>query len=182
MSGGHKLLEILGGRPVIALSVGAALDAELGPVLVVTGDRSPDVEAALPPGVAVIQNPDWRSGMASSLRLATLDLPETVDAFAVALGDMPLVRATHYRALAGAWTSGSVAVPVHEGRRGHPVIWSREFAAEMGALRGDRGARVLLERHTDRVIEVEMEDRGVLVDVDTREQLDAVRSGLSRGG
>lgn len=182
MAGGHKLLEELGGRPVIASSVGAALDAGLGPVLVVTGDRSEAVARALPSEVALVENPGWASGMAGSLRLGTAALPDGIDGFAVALGDMPLVRAAHYRVLMRAWTAGAVVVPIHQGRRGHPVIWSRQFVSEMAELHGDGGARALVDRHTDVVVEVPIGDPGVLVDVDTRAQLAVARAMLSGEG
>lgn len=178
MVGGHKLLETLAGRPVIAWAVDAALDAEVGPVVVVTGDRSREVSEALPGEVTVLENDGWRSGMAASLRVGVASLPEDVDAFAVALGDMPLVRAVHYRSLARAWIPRSVVVPVHRGRRGHPVVWSRSFAREMADLDGDRGARTLVERHKGAVIEVPIGDPGVLMDVDTRAHLADVRSLL----
>ncbi len=182
MTGGHKLLEELGGRPVIAWSVEAALEAGLGPVLVVIGDRAAAVARALPHEVACVENPAWASGMAGSLRLGAAALPDGIHAFAVALGDMPLVRSAHYRTLMGAWTPGAVAIPVHQGRRGHPVIWSQKFASEMAELHGDAGARALVDRHTDVVVEVPIGDPGVLVDVDTRAQLAAARAMLSGEG
>lgn len=179
MAGGHKLLEVIEGRTVVEWAVGAALAAALGPVLVVTGHRARDVAEVLPPETRVVENPDWASGMAGSLRLGAAALPDDVDAFAVALGDMPAVRIEHYRTLAGAWAPGNVVVPTHEGRPGHPVIWARAFARDMAELEGDRGARSILDRHNHAVIEVPIKDPGVVVDVDTREHLDDVRSLLA---
>lgn len=179
MTGGHKLLEIVEGRPLVTWSVRAALEASLGPVVVVTGDRAREVEAAVPPEASCVEHPGWRSGMAGSLRVGVDALPSEIDAFAISLGDMPAVRPAHYRALRAAWTPGRIVVPTHDGRRGHPVIWPADLRPEMADLHGDRGARPLLDRHADLVMEVPIPDPAVVSDVDTRADLESVRTALT---
>ena len=60
-------------------------------------------------------------------------------------------------------------MPVAGDRRGNPVLFSHQHAAELRELTGDVGARTLLRRHEDLVVEVELEDEGVLLDLDTPE-------------
>jgi molybdenum cofactor cytidylyltransferase len=91
----------------------------------------------------------------------------------VLLGDMPAVDAATVRAVADAYgpARGSlVVVPVHAGRRGNPVLWSRRYFADLAALTGDRGAREIIDRDPAAVATVDA-GPGVLVDVDTPEAL-----------
>jgi molybdenum cofactor cytidylyltransferase len=69
-----------------------------------------------------------------------------------------------------------ICVPMHEGRRGNPVLWARHFFAPMAALEGDRGARGLIRRHAGVVREIEAGE-GCLLDVDTPAALDALGEG-----
>jgi molybdenum cofactor cytidylyltransferase len=96
------------------------------------------------------------------------------------LGDMPRIRpGTVDRLLASARERPEgVHLPVHGGRRGHPVLWSPRLASALRGLGGDQGARSLLDAHSDAVVEVAVDDPGVLLDVDT---LEALR-GLGRSG
>ncbi len=166
MGDAHKLLEVLEGRTVLEWSVDAALQADLGPVLVVTGHRAPEVEALLPHGVSWVRNPDWPDGMSTSLRAGVEALEGPHDAVAVALADMPLARTSHYLALAAAWSAGRILVPTHGGTRGHPVVWPSALARDFASLEGDIGARPLLAVHEASVLEVPIDDPGVLLDVD----------------
>lgn len=175
MPDGHKLLEIVEGRRVLTWSLEAALDAALGPVVVVMGCRASEVEALLPREVRSVHNPDWDEGMAGSLRAGVSAVAAPVDAVAIALADMPAVRASHYRTLAAAWAPGLIAVPTHDGRRGHPVVWPAGLLAEFDGLRGDRGAKPLLVRHAEAVVEVPFDDPSVLLDVDDATDLDRAR-------
>jgi molybdenum cofactor cytidylyltransferase len=92
----------------------------------------------------------------------------------VALADMPRVRPETIATLVARLRAGArIAVPVWDGRRGHPVGFSASCRDELLALRGDSGARALLERHAADVVRVPVDDPGVVQDVDTLE--DAAR-------
>jgi molybdenum cofactor cytidylyltransferase len=96
-------------------------------------------------------------------------LPET-DGYAVALGDLPGVRAATLLQLVEAFYGApapSIVLPVYDGRRGHPVVFHRAFASDLLGLDGDRGARSVLQRHTEALIAVPTADAGVVADVDT---------------
>jgi molybdenum cofactor cytidylyltransferase len=179
--GANKMLAEVGGRPMVALAVAAAMGAGLEPLVVVTGHDADRVEEALPPcDVLCVRNPDPDRGMASSLVAGLAALPEDVDAVVVVLGDMPRVAAAHIRALVAAFDPDegrAICVPVYKGRRGNPVLLGRQFFAEMAGLTGDQGARRLLSDHAELVFEVVMDDEAVLADIDTPEQLQALEDG-----
>jgi molybdenum cofactor cytidylyltransferase len=70
-----------------------------------------------------------------------------------------------------------IAVPVSDGRRGNPVLWSRRFFRELMTLDGDIGARHLIAKHAEAVAEVPVEGHGAFLDIDTPQALEAARSG-----
>lgn len=174
MGGGHKLTAPLGDRPLVAHAVDAALASRARPVVVVTGHEAEAVRGCLPGrDVVFVENPEWSTGLASSLRAGLASLPDAVGGVLVCLGDMPRVQAATLDALLSAFTGpAAIVVPAYQGRRGHPVLFGRGHFVEMARLTGDVGARELLERHPPRVVAVD--DPGVLVDVDTPADLAAL--------
>jgi len=175
MRGSHKLLERVDGQPMVTAAVNAALDSGADPVVVVTGHGSKAVEQAIPDGARFVHNRAHVDGLSSSLRAGVRALPRDVDAAMVSLGDMPFVASHHFEALVRAWRPGAIVVPVHQGRRGHPVLWSAAFFDEMCALEGDLGAKSILALHPDQVVEVPTDDDAVCVDVDDPDDLERER-------
>lgn len=175
MGGEHKLLLPWGNGTVVGQALAGALGAPVSQVAVVTGCRADEVARACATGderVRFRHNPRWAEGMYSSVREGLGALGTGVDAFFVALGDMPLVSARVYADFMQRYEEqpGRIYVPVWEGRRGHPVL----FSAELGALDipdgSDAGLRGLLRRYPERVAEVPAPDPGVCVDLDTPEE------------
>jgi molybdenum cofactor cytidylyltransferase len=92
----------------------------------------------------------------------------------VALADMPYIRPETVRAVARALSEGAlIAAPSYRGERGHPVGFARRFLDELSALRGDAGAREILKAHPDGIVLCEVDDPGVLRDIDEPSDLDA---------
>ncbi len=171
--GANKLLMEDGGRPIVARVVEQALAADLAEVVVVCGHQEAEVRAALAgQNVCFVSCPDYAEGMSASLRTGLKALSPDVDAALVLLGDMPRVEAGLLRRLVAAFnpTEGrAIIVPAFQGKRGNPVLWDRRFFSEMTALAGDVGARHLIGEHAELVTEVEADDAGILLDVDTPE-------------
>ena len=120
------------------------------------------------PGVTVVHNPDYLQGMASSLRCGIEALPGESAGVLVLLADMPLVDVACLDRLIDVFEGQSaIIVPVYQGQRGNPVLWPRRYFDEIRALKGDQGARHLLEQHADAVVTVEMTHDGVLKDIDS---------------
>jgi len=179
MGGPNKMLADLDGRAMAAVAVDAALASRARPVVVVVGHQADAVRAALGDRpAAVVANPDFASGLSTSLRTGLAALPADADAAVVMLGDMPRVTPATIDRLIAAYApqeGRAVCVPTFGGRRGNPVLWDRSLFLEMAAVEGDVGARHLIGVHADRVCEVAVDDDGVLVDVDTPEALGALR-------
>ncbi len=160
---------------MVARVVDAFLASKADPVLVVLGHEADRVRAALAGrDVRFVENPAYEEGLGASLRAGIEALEEDVDAALVGLGDMPRVLPAHIDRLIDAFDPagpGTIVVPVHDRKRGHPVLWSSRHFAEMRKLGGDVGARGLLERHADAVRAVPIDDAAIHLDVDTPEML-----------
>jgi molybdenum cofactor cytidylyltransferase len=172
--GRNKLLEPVGGKPMVAHAADALLASRARPVIVVLGHEAARVRAALAGrDLRFVEAPDYAEGLAGSLRAGLGAVPGDAEGTLVALGDMPLVGAALLDRMLDAFDpeEGRVIVrPVHAGRPGNPVLWAREFLPELRALTGDEGGRQVITRHLDRVAEVEAGD-AVLRDFDTPEAL-----------
>ena len=142
-----------------------ALEAGLPCTWVVTG--CVDLAAVLPPGVTVIDNPDWADGQASSLQRAVARARAAdVTAVVVGLGDQPLVPGEAWRAVAA--SGADIAVATYDGKRRNPVrLAARVWDLLPGS--GDEGARTVMRARPDLVTEVPCP--GDPVDIDTREDL-----------
>jgi molybdenum cofactor cytidylyltransferase len=176
-----KLLAPLDGKPLVRHAAEAALGARPRPVIAVLGAHAAAVRAALD-GLDLIgiENPDYRAGLATSLRAGLATLPETCTAAVVVLGDMPRVTAAHIdrlaAAFAGARDEPAAVVPVQDGRRGNPVLLNlRRLGPAISRLVGDHGAGPLLKGRTD-VLEIPG-DPGTALDIDTPSGLSTLRGG-----
>ena len=171
----NKLLEDLDGVPIVRHVVRAALQSRARPVVVVTGHEGERVSAALAGfDVRLVANPDYAQGLSTSLKAGLGALPADVDGVLVCLGDMPQIAASHLDRLISAFApkeGRSIAVPVHNGKRGNPVLFGRSLFTEMLEAEGDTGARHLIGRHAEEVAEVDLGTSAIFVDVDTPDAL-----------
>lgn len=155
MGGPNKLLAELNGKKLVRIVAEQALASKASPVIVVTGHQADEVEATLKGlNVKFVRNPDFATGLASSVKAGVNAVPETADGAVVCLGDMPLIDAKLIDRLVDAFAPDRAIahrVPVAGGRRGNPVLWSRRFFSELMALDGDVGARHLIARHMEAV-------------------------------
>jgi molybdenum cofactor cytidylyltransferase len=165
----------LEGHAVVEHAVLAALASRANPVIVVTGHDALEVERALAAHeVTLAHNPNFSEGLSTSLRAGLDALPDDVDGAVVLLGDMPRVRPGLIDVLISGFTPHQgvkAVVPIRNGRRGNPVLFGRDLFGELRALTGDVGGRGLLGQHGEAVHEVEVEDDGAFLDIDTPEAL-----------
>jgi molybdenum cofactor cytidylyltransferase len=179
MGGPNKLLEMLHGKPLVRIVAEQALASHAKPVIVVTGHQGDSVRASLSGlDVTFATNADYAAGIASSVKAGIAAVPADAAGAVICLGDMPLVDAGLIDRLIDALAPDKgalIAVPAHEGRRGNPVAWSRRFFDELMTLEGDVGARHMIARHAEAVVEVEAEGQSAFLDIDTPEALARAR-------
>ena len=181
MGGRNKLLASIDGVPMVVRAVDAAIAGVNGGVYVVTGHEHEQVARALAGrDVHLVHNPRYADGLSTSLAHGLVALGQDVDGALVCLGDMPRVTTAHITDLIEAFDpleGRAICVPLWEGKRGHPVLWARQFFAEMGDIAGDVGARHLLGEYAELVAEIPADDDGVLLDVDSPAALRALGAG-----
>jgi molybdenum cofactor cytidylyltransferase len=169
-----KLLAQIGGKALVRYVAEAAANSTADPVIVVTGYCSNEVEAALHGlPVQILYNALYAQGLSTSLRAGFSALPPTTRAAVILLGDMPFVKADLIDALVAEWRERgepAALVPTLDGRRGNPVVLSRDLQAVIEDLSGDVGAGSLLRKRSD-VLEWPTTDPAVAQDIDTREEL-----------
>lgn len=176
--GEPKLLAELGGKPLVRLVAEAALRARTDPVVLVTGHRSAEVEAAvadLP--LRTFFNERYEHGLSTSLQAGFRSLPGDAEAAVILLADMPRIGAPLIDRLAGAWIEAgrpAALIPTYRGRRGNPVVLSALLRPEIGELTGDAGAGPLLKRRSDVVLH-DVDDPALVQDVDDPAALAALR-------
>jgi nicotine blue oxidoreductase len=166
--GTPKAVVELGGRRLADRGVQLLRDGGAAPVLVVTGA----VQIAVP-GARTVHNPDWPTGMGSSLAAGLRALPGDCAAAVIALVDQPLIGAEAVRRLIAAYQNGAeVVVATYHGEPRNPVLLARRhWAGVLGMAVGDAGARPYLRAHPDLVTQVECADTGRPDDVDTPQDL-----------
>jgi len=178
--GSNKMLEDIGGTPMVARTAQRLLSSHARPIVAVLGNQADTVDAALGKlPVERVRNANFADGLSTSLKAGLGALPSGIDGAIVCLGDMPLITGRDLDKLIAAFNpleGRAIVVPVRNGKRGNPVLWARRFFPEMAALAGDVGARHLIGEHADLVAEVEMDTDSVLVDIDTPDALAALRS------
>ena len=179
MGGPNKLLAELGGKPLVRTVTEQALASKAQGVIVVTGHQADEVKKALHGlKVTFVHNPDFAEGLAGSVKAGIAAVPQNADGAVICLGDMPLISAHLIDRLVESFApdrGNLIVVPVSDGRRGNPVLWSRRFFNELMTLDGDIGARHLINRHGEAVAEVPVEGFGAFLDIDTPQAREAAR-------
>ncbi len=173
--GRPKQLLTYRGQPFVRLIAQTALQAGLSPVVVVTGARANEVEAAITGlDVTIVHNPDWREGQASSLRVGLAGITPssrkgTPGAAIFLMADQPQVDASLLRALVEqhARTLSPVIAPLVHGQRATPVLFDRLTFPTLLTLRGARGGRSIFSSYPPAYIP--WHDESLLIDVDTPE-------------
>ncbi len=172
----NKLTALVGGKPMVARVVDAALASAARPVIVVTGHEAEKVRAALAGrAAAFVHNADFAQGISTSIRAGVGALPADAAGVLVCLGDMPATSPEDLGRLIGAFEAGGadICVPVAGGRRGNPALFARELFDALGRLSGDEGARRLIATHAGPIREVALAGTGTLTDLDTEADIDA---------
>ncbi len=165
--GAHKLSHPIAGVPM-ALRSAMAVKLALGAVLVAMrpGDAlAPTLSAS---GIEVVFCDRAPEGMGGTLAQAVAAAPAGAAGYVIALADMPFIDPASIRAVADAIAGGAtLAAPAYRGTRGHPVGLAASYRDELLALEGDAGARAIVKRDAARLTLIEVDDPGVLRDIDT---------------
>ncbi len=176
--GGQKLRLPFGEATIIETVIGSVIASGVAETIVVLGHRADEIAplAAKFP-VKTVLNPAYRAGMSTSIIAGVKAVSAETQAVVLALGDQPAIGAGIIGEILDGYARGEkgIALPVHDGRRGHPVVISLQYRDELLALRGDTGARDIVATHAEDVLEVPVDSAGIYADVDTAADYRALR-------
>jgi molybdenum cofactor cytidylyltransferase len=154
-------------------------------LIVVTGAHQERVRAGISSTsrIKIVHNPDFLRGQLSSLKCAIRETAPDAEAVIVHLADHPLVEAATFRAVADTFglTKALVLIARNAGRRGHPVLFAKAVFSELMVAPDDQGARFVVNADPQRVVYVDVNDRGVSLDLDTPEDLRLAGLSLPSG-
>ena len=177
----NKMLEKINGKPMIRHVTNTVVETGIKPIIVVTGHQPSLLMSALQ-GLEVdfVHNSNFRDGMSTSLKAGITALPEDIEGSFVVLGDMPGIKKEHFSKLSDAFDQQLICVPTYRGKRGNPVLWHQSLFSDILNLSGDIGAKTIIEKNSDYVIDVEMNDEAVLVDLDTSRALEIFNKNFNK--
>jgi molybdenum cofactor cytidylyltransferase len=176
----HKLEQEFDGSTVLGTTVRHAIETQLNVLVVTTARMAPLVGRLLATrDILVLSTDEAARGMGASIAAGVAER-SGAPGWLVLPGDMPLVRPGTMLAVAGALAQHAVAYAQHRGRRGHPVAFAAELYSELIQLSGDDGARRVMQRYPAHGQDVD--DSGVLLDVDTPGDLETLRQAAQAGG
>jgi molybdenum cofactor cytidylyltransferase len=172
--GSPKQLQLVGGRTLVHRAVSAAFETGIETVVLVAGSSYEEITAAVSDfeSLIVAHNPDWRSGLSSSLRagLLALESHTPFDGVLITVGDQPRVDGHSLRKLLSVFDRDHrIVASSYSGIRGVPALIGNEYLDDLMHLEGDHGAGQWLRTHPDRLTLVDMPEASM--DIDTRDDL-----------
>lgn len=178
--GQPKQLAPIAGRPALTYTLDALRASAVERIVLVLGHAADEIAAALDlADVTVVRNEAFAEGQSTSVRAGIAALPAETGAALMVVGDQPLLSPAVVDAIVAAFreTGGPFIVPVYEGEWGNPVLLARATWPLLDNLTGDTGARPILRKHMDMVLEVPVAGP-LLDDIDTPEDYARVRARM----
>ena len=163
------------GKTLLQHVLESLINSDADEIILVLGHETDRIRESLPPlPIKIVINPDYKQGMASSLRQGLLAMDPRSEAFLVLLADQPGIGPEIInrviRDFQRADPRRGIVRPVYRGLRGHPVLIGVRYLQEALQLQGDVGARQILMNHPTDILEIEVDQDVVLKDIDTPEE------------
>lgn len=178
---GNKLLLPLHNRSVLAHVIEAVLGSRARPVILVLGHQAEEVRAHIWPelrgeALEIVENADYARGQSTSMKaglraLLTAHAGQDLAGVIFLLGDQPMITSAMIDRLIALRerTDRPIILPLYGGRRGNPVVFSPQLVPELLQVSGDEGGRSIIQRHSQEIATLEMDDEAANFDVDTWE-------------
>lgn len=172
MLGENKLTKNFNGIPLIKYSIKNILASSIDKLIIVTGYQKEIVEKLIDKNkkVKIIYNPDFNSGMASSIKKGLGSLPIKTEAFFICLGDMPLVEQKIYNQIIEYKKKNEIIVPSYKKQQGNPILFSISIKKKIMTIKGDIGAKKILELNKNKIFNFETNDKAVIINFNTQDK------------
>ena len=175
MNGENKLIKKIQGISLIKHSVKNILFSSVDELIVVLGYQKEIIEKLIDKNekIKFVFNKDFESGMASSIKAGLNNLSEKTEAFFVCLGDMPMVSYDIYNQLIKSKDNKKIIVPTYKGQQGNPVLFDNSMKEKVLDIKGDVGAKKILELNKDKILNLEIDDQSITKGFDTQDNFNS---------
>ena len=172
----NKLLLPIGGEALLVKLVRSVCASDVGQVLVVIGHEAEKIKRELNDlPLSFVYNPNFSEGMTTSIKSGVKEVSPDSDGFLICLADMPFINTSEISKLIHAYVQNRIkekrliVVPVFQGQRGNPVLFSSEFRNDILEYKKESGCRGVIMNYPESVKEIKMDNDNMLLDVDTPE-------------
>jgi len=169
MNGENKLVKKIQNLPLINHSVKNILASSIDELIIVLGHQEKIIKNLIENNkkIKFVFNKNFESGMASSIITGLNSLSENTENFFVCLGDMPMVDKNIYNQLIANKKNKEIIVPIYKNEQGNPVLFSKSMKKEIMTIKGDAGAKKILDLNKDKTTYIETNDFSVTQNFNT---------------
>ena len=174
--GENKLAKKIQGVPLIKHSVKNILAASIDELIIVLGYQKEIIEKLIDKNnkIKFVFNKDFENGMASSIKTGLDNLSEKTEAFFICLGDMPMINHDIYNQLIKSKDNKEIIVPTYKGQQGNPVLFDKSMKEKVLDIRGDVGAKKILELNKDKILNLEIDDQSITKGFNTQDDFSSL--------
>ena len=167
----NKLTKEIQGIALIKHSVKNILFSSIDELIIVTGHQKEIIEKLIDKNekIKFIFNKNFKTGMASSIKTGIKSLSNKTNFFFICLGDMPLVSQNTYNLLIKHKDNSEIIVPNYKGRQGNPILFAKSMIDQIMTIEGDVGAKKILNKFQDRILNIKIDDISVTKDFNTKD-------------
>ena len=172
----NKLLLQVGGEAMLVKLVKAVCASDVGQILVVIGHEAEQIRLELNNfPLSFVHNSNFSKGMTTSIKSGIKEVSQNTDGLLISLADMPYINTSEINKLIHAFVKNRIkgkkliVVPVFQGRRGNPVLFSSEFRNDILDHKKESGCKEVIKNNSEYVMEITMGNDNILLDVDTLE-------------
>ena len=187
MGGENKLTKNLNGTPLIKYAIKNILGSSINELIIVLGYEKEILEETIGDHkkIKFVYNENFKDGMASSIKIGLNHISQKSEAFFISLGDMPMINQNIYNKLIKSRykynknlrpdLKKEIFVPTYEGKESNPVLFSIFMKNKIMSISGDVGAKEVLELNKDKILNVDIKNKNITIDFDTKDSFDSLR-------
>jgi len=171
MNGENKLTKKIHGLPLINHSIKNILSSSIDELIIILGHQKDSVEKLIDSNkkIKIVNNDDYKKGIASSIIVGLNNLSKKSDAFFICLGDMPFVNKKVYNKLIESINIKEILIPTYKNIRGNPILFSKSMKEKLLNIDGDIGGKKIISKNNDKVHEIIIEEDSITKDLNTKD-------------
>lgn len=176
MKGENKLTKEIKGSPLIKYSIKNILSSSIDELIIVLGYQKEIIEKLIDKNkkIKFVFNKDFESGMASSIKTGLDNLSEKTESFFICLRDMPIVSHDIYNQLIKYKDNKEIIVPTYKGQQGNPVLFDKSMKEKVLDIRGDAGAKKILELNKTKILNLEINNQSIAKGFNTQDDFSSL--------